>query len=210
LIIVESMIYYYAVLLGFIFVKAFSENTTAEFATNSSILLSLTEAENISEQVEAFSSNHSSDADDVAVEMAKHCPEVRCYGRNCAIVREFNACPVCACPIGSPARGCDRMPKYMYDELFKNGCQNLANPTAPRYPAVTVFRWYRYMEQMNAEFTYILIVVIMSSTYGHHRKLEKNAMIIVTRQACHSTQSCRPAVLKLERIAYPIPRAMLA
>ncbi|KRZ51759.1 hypothetical protein T02_13002, partial [Trichinella nativa] len=149
LIIVESMIYYYAVLLGFIFVKAFSENTTAEFATNSSILLSLTEAENISEQVEAFSSNHSSDADDVAVEMAKHCPEVRCYGRNCAIVREFNACPVCACPIGSPARGCDRMPKYMYDELFKNGCQNLANPTAPRYPAVTVFRWYRYTNHLD-------------------------------------------------------------
>ncbi|VDM51353.1 unnamed protein product [Toxocara canis] len=48
---------------------------------------------------------------------------------------------LCACPIGSPARGCDPMPFILWHDLIVNGCPNVTINT--RDPAQKVHRWFR-------------------------------------------------------------------
>uniref|UniRef100_A0A915LMM1 BPTI-like C-terminal domain-containing protein n=1 Tax=Meloidogyne javanica TaxID=6303 RepID=A0A915LMM1_MELJA len=48
---------------------------------------------------------------------------------------------LCACPIGSPARGCDPMPFVLWHDLIVNGCPNVTVNT--RDPAQKVHRWFR-------------------------------------------------------------------
>ncbi|KHJ41267.1 hypothetical protein D918_08719 [Trichuris suis] len=83
---------------------------------------------------------------DVAQSILDECPKVHCLGRECVMVKERNGCETCACPIGSPARGCDKMPKRMLRELFTNGCHNLKSPNSKLYPATPVSRWYRHID----------------------------------------------------------------
>ncbi|VDP02331.1 unnamed protein product [Soboliphyme baturini] len=37
---------------------------------------------------------------DIALSLIKECPMTNCYGVNCSMVKEFNDCDTCACPIG--------------------------------------------------------------------------------------------------------------
>ncbi|CAK5087331.1 unnamed protein product [Meloidogyne enterolobii] len=60
---------------------------------------------------------------------------------DCAVVTERNGCQLCACPIGSPARGCDPMPFVLWHDLIVNGCPNVTVNT--RDPAQKVHRWFR-------------------------------------------------------------------
>lgn len=48
---------------------------------------------------------------------------------------------LCACPIGSPARGCDPMPFILWHDLIVNGCPNVTINS--RDPAQKVHRWFR-------------------------------------------------------------------
>uniref|UniRef100_A0A0K0CUN9 Secreted protein n=1 Tax=Angiostrongylus cantonensis TaxID=6313 RepID=A0A0K0CUN9_ANGCA len=48
---------------------------------------------------------------------------------------------LCACPIGSPARGCDPMPFILWHDLIVNGCPNVTLNS--RDPAQKVHRWFR-------------------------------------------------------------------
>ncbi|VDL74132.1 unnamed protein product [Nippostrongylus brasiliensis] len=54
-----------------------------------------------------------------------NCPPMLCTGLDCAVVTERNGCQLCACPIGSPARGCDPMPFILWHDLIVNGCPNV-------------------------------------------------------------------------------------
>ena len=48
---------------------------------------------------------------------------------------------LCACPIGSPARGCDPMPFILWHDLIVNGCPNVTLNS--RDTAQKVHRWIR-------------------------------------------------------------------
>ncbi|VDD95978.1 unnamed protein product [Enterobius vermicularis] len=69
------------------------------------------------------------------------CPPMLCTGLDCAVVTERNGCQLCACPIGSPARGCDPMPFILWHDLIVSGCPNVTLST--RTPAQKVHRWFR-------------------------------------------------------------------
>ncbi|CAD5223953.1 unnamed protein product [Bursaphelenchus okinawaensis] len=73
--------------------------------------------------------------------IVENCPPMLCTGLDCAVVTERNGCQLCACPIGSPARGCDPMPFVLWHDLIVNGCPNVTVNT--RDPAQKVHRWFR-------------------------------------------------------------------
>ncbi|KAI6222909.1 hypothetical protein M3Y99_01482700 [Aphelenchoides fujianensis] len=73
--------------------------------------------------------------------IVENCPPMLCSGLDCAVVTERNGCQLCACPIGSPARGCDPMPFILWHDLIVNGCPNITVST--RDPAQKVHRWFR-------------------------------------------------------------------
>lgn len=73
--------------------------------------------------------------------IVENCPPMLCTGLDCAVVTERNGCQLCACPIGSPARGCDPMPFVLWHDLIVNGCPNITVNT--RDPAQKVHRWFR-------------------------------------------------------------------
>uniref|UniRef100_A0A5S6QZY4 EGF-like domain-containing protein n=1 Tax=Trichuris muris TaxID=70415 RepID=A0A5S6QZY4_TRIMR len=83
---------------------------------------------------------------DVAQFILDECPKVHCLGRDCVMVHERGGCRTCACPIGSRARGCDKMPKGMLKDLFTNGCRDLKSPYSKPHPATPVHRWYRHVD----------------------------------------------------------------
>ncbi|CAB3397855.1 unnamed protein product [Caenorhabditis bovis] len=70
-----------------------------------------------------------------------NCPPMLCTGLDCAVVTERNGCQLCACPIGSPSRGCDPMPFILWHDLIVNGCPNVTLNS--RDPAQKVHRWFR-------------------------------------------------------------------
>lgn len=104
-------------------------------------------------------------ANDLAHRLIRECPKTTCSGLDCAYVL-VNGCRTCVCPIGnraippplprvpcihttpvlgSPARGCDRLPDKFWHELMIDGCPNADDPNGPRTPARKVIRWYRHV-----------------------------------------------------------------
>jgi len=79
--------------------------------------------------------------------IVENCPPMLCTGLDCAVVTERNGCQLCACPIGSPARGCDPMPFILWHDLIVNGCPNVTVST--RDPAQKVHRWFRRVNRFN-------------------------------------------------------------
>jgi len=90
-------------------------------------------------QLQAESSN------DLAHRLHKECPQVTCSGLDCAFV-VVNGCRTCVCPIGSPARGCDRLPDNFWRELMNGGCPG-ENPNDKLTAARRVIRWYRFTDE---------------------------------------------------------------
>ncbi|VBB31237.1 unnamed protein product [Acanthocheilonema viteae] len=76
-----------------------------------------------------------------------NCPPMLCTGLDCAVVTERNGCQLCACPIGSPARGCDPMPFILWHDLIVNGCPNVT--VNSRDPAQKVHRWFRRVNRFS-------------------------------------------------------------
>ncbi|CAP26042.2 Protein CBR-LON-8 [Caenorhabditis briggsae] len=68
-----------------------------------------------------------------------NCPPMLCTGLVAQLSpREMD---LCACPIGSPSRGCDPMPFILWHDLIVNGCPNVTLNS--RDPAQKVHRWFR-------------------------------------------------------------------
>jgi len=88
-------------------------------------------------QLQAESSN------DLAHRLIKTCPQTTCIGLDCVFV-VVNGCRTCVCPIGSPARGCDRLPENFWQELMTSGCPN---GDGQRSPPKRVIRWYRFTDE---------------------------------------------------------------
>ncbi|KAL3088618.1 hypothetical protein niasHT_023236 [Heterodera trifolii] len=79
--------------------------------------------------------------------IVENCPPMLCTGLDCAVVTERNGCQLCACPIGSPARGCDPMPFVLWHDLIVNGCPNITVNT--RDSAQKVHRWFRRVNRFS-------------------------------------------------------------
>uniref|UniRef100_A0AC35U1W1 Serine/threonine protein phosphatase 2A regulatory subunit n=1 Tax=Rhabditophanes sp. KR3021 TaxID=114890 RepID=A0AC35U1W1_9BILA len=84
---------------------------------------------------------------DLGKMIIENCPPMLCTGLDCAVVTERNGCQLCACPIGSPARGCDPMPFVLWHDLIVTGCPNVTVNT--RDPAQKVHRWFRRVNRFS-------------------------------------------------------------
>uniref|UniRef100_A0A914WDY0 BPTI-like C-terminal domain-containing protein n=1 Tax=Plectus sambesii TaxID=2011161 RepID=A0A914WDY0_9BILA len=78
-----------------------------------------------------------------------NCPPMLCTGLDCAVATERNGCQLCACPIGSPARGCDPMPFVLWHDLMVKGCPNATSAGETRNPAQKVHRWFRRVNRFS-------------------------------------------------------------
>jgi len=76
--------------------------------------------------------------------VTRKCAPTLCPGRDCVNIpaQDDPSCLLCACPIGSPARGCDPMPSAVWYDLMTNGCP-VNGSALERRQAVQVVRWYR-------------------------------------------------------------------
>jgi len=84
---------------------------------------------------------------DLGKMIVDNCPPMLCTGLDCAVVTERNGCQLCACPIGSPARGCDPMPFILWHDLIVSGCPNISLNS--RSPAQKVHRWFRRVNRFS-------------------------------------------------------------
>jgi len=106
---------------------------------------------------------------DLAHRLIRECPKVACTGKECGFITT-NGCRTCVCPIGSPARGCDRLPDKFWRELTIKGCPNLENENgnSTRTAAKKVIRWYRYTDESKgiSECRYYMFPYCSDSDYN--------------------------------------------